>query len=92
MRELQLYGTLGCHLCEIAEQLLSQVVDFSRVRIELIDIAEGEQSARLMDRYAVRIPVLADPQSGEELAWPFTAEELGRFLRAPGAPRRFDPV
>nr|MBP7824870.1 glutaredoxin family protein [Pseudomonas sp.] len=51
--EVQLLGTLGCHLCEQAEQLLMPWLARDVV-VELLDIAESEA---LVARYGLRIPV-----------------------------------
>lgn len=72
-----LYGTSACHLCEIAEAMLlaqrGPGVDFA---FEKVDISESDA---LFERYGVRIPVLQHPD-GEELGWPFSAEQLAQFL------------
>lgn len=80
MIRLILYGTLGCHLCEDAETLLSNVIQAhgAEVRIETIDIAE---IPGLEDRYGLRIPVLQEFHSGAELGWPFDEEQVSVFLR-----------
>lgn len=82
MLELSLYGTLGCHLCEVAEQMLAASLDFSRVQVELVDIADNSagDSDQLMERYAIRIPVLVHPASGKELGWPFAPEQLAAWI------------
>ena len=77
MAQLMLYGTLGCHLCTVAEQLIAATVDLQRYPIELLDIADDDG---LVERYGVRIPVLIDTASGQELGWPFDAVQLQRFL------------
>ncbi len=77
MRELELMGTLGCHLCEVAEGLISSHVDMQRTAIYQVDIADDD---RLMEKYALRIPVLVDLASGQELDWPFDAYQLQTFL------------
>lgn len=63
--ELVLYGTLGCHLCELAEAALLPLVA-QGVLIECIDIADDEQ---LLARYQRDIPVLVG--AGGECRWPF---------------------
>ncbi|GAB3485435.1 glutaredoxin family protein [Azotobacter salinestris] len=78
--ECQLFGTLGCHLCEQAEGLLMPFVE-SGLQVELIDIAEDEYRA---ERYGLRIPVLRRLDNGDELDWPFEAEQVASFLRQPG--------
>ncbi|MBZ5486349.1 glutaredoxin family protein [Halomonas aquamarina] len=79
MISLTLYTTLGCHLCAQVEALLSALAN-QPVEIERIEIIED---ARLMERYATRIPVVADSQ-GEELIEGFEIERLASWLRARG--------
>ncbi|ACO78112.1 hypothetical protein AvCA_19000 [Azotobacter vinelandii CA] len=78
--ECQLFGTLGCHLCEQAEGLLMSFVEHG-LQVELVDIAEDESQA---ERYGLRIPVLRRRDSGDELDWPFGAEQVASFLLRPG--------
>jgi len=65
--ECRLYGTLGCHLCEVAEDVLMPFVEHGLL-VELVDIAENEE---LFETYGLRIPVLRRVDTGEELDWPF---------------------
>lgn len=74
--ECQLLGTLGCHLCEVAEALLMPFVEHGLL-VELIDIAEDEG---MVERYGVRIPVLRRCDTGAELDWPFDTEQVVAFL------------
>jgi hypothetical protein len=69
-----LYGTEHCHLCELAEHLLTEILGthFSKV-----DIADSED---LTHHYGVRIPVLVERVSGRELNWPFDSDTLGAFI------------
>lgn len=67
-RPLELLGTSGCHLCEIAEALIARCLDFSQVEVELIDIADTDE---LMALYGMKIPVLRCPESQKVLCWPF---------------------
>ncbi|MDZ4333051.1 MAG: glutaredoxin family protein [Pseudomonas sp.] len=76
--ECQLFGTLGCHLCEVAEALLMPFVEHGLL-VELIDIAEHEL---WVEDYAMRIPVLRRSDTGAELNWPFEAEQIVEFLRS----------
>lgn len=75
--ECQLFGTLGCHLCEVAEALLMPFVEHGLL-VEAVDISERED---WVERYGVRIPVLRRCDSGAELDWPFSAEQVAAFLR-----------
>ena len=67
---LQLFGTLGCHLCEVAEQQLIPLLQ-AGCRVEAIDIAEDDA---LLARYQTLIPVLRNAR-GDELHWPFNSED-----------------
>ncbi|CAG8865474.1 hypothetical protein PS627_01390 [Pseudomonas fluorescens] len=75
--ECQLFGTLGCHLCEVAEALLMPFVEHGLL-VELVDIAESEA---MYQRYSLAIPVLRRCDTGGELSWPFDAEQVVAFLR-----------
>ena len=70
-----LYHTDGCHLCEQAEQLITEVLcDTSELL--LIDIMTDEQ---LIAEYQITIPVLKS-EKGEQLFWPFTLNSVRKFL------------
>lgn len=77
MRELELMGTLGCHLCDVAAAVLIPIVDPEQFAVYQVDIADDDE---LMDKYAVRIPVLVDVESQQELEWPFDEKALTDFL------------
>jgi len=74
--ECQLLGTLGCHLCEVAEAVLLPFVEHGLL-VELIDIAEREG---WVESYGLRIPVLRRVDSGSELNWPFDGDQVAAFL------------
>lgn len=78
MDHIILYTTSGCHLCEQARALLAPVLDSTRLHLQEVDIAVSDE---LIDRYGVRIPVVAMEQKGAELNWPFDSEELLAFVR-----------
>ena len=75
--ECQLFGTLGCHLCEIAEAEIMPLVEHGLL-VELVDITDPED---LTDVYGLRIPVLRRMDTGAELDWPFDTEQVVAFLR-----------
>lgn len=77
MGGLILYTTAGCHLCERAEQMLLRLADGKAFRLESVDIADDPE---LFERYGVRIPVVRNGASGEELGWPFSPEQLAGLL------------
>ncbi|MCB1646318.1 MAG: glutaredoxin family protein [Pseudomonadales bacterium] len=76
---VQLYTTLGCHLCELAEELLMQAlrsgISFS------IEATEISNSDELIERYGIRIPVIRCNGSDRELGWPFSLAQLQLFLQ-----------
>lgn len=77
--KVELFTTVGCHLCEQAEQLLNELnAQGSNIDICAIEIADSDD---LMERYGIRIPVIRTPDQ-RELGWPFTLEELAIFLQA----------
>lgn len=71
-------GTVGCHLCEVAEQLIASSVDMQKYAIYQVDIADDDD---LVERYGVKIPVLLDLESKDELEWPFDQSQLLEFLQ-----------
>lgn len=75
--ECQLFGTLGCHLCEIAEAEIMPLVEHGLL-VELVDITDPED---LTDAYGLRIPVLRRIDTEAELDWPFDTQQVVAFLR-----------
>lgn len=71
---LILYQRDDCHLCDLALEVLAvaRVPDFESV---FIDGDEG-----LEERYGVRVPVLRNEATGEELDWPFDGGQLRGLL------------
>ncbi|MBN4053286.1 glutaredoxin family protein [Haliea sp. AH-315-K21] len=76
MPVLNLYTTLGCHLCDEAAAMVSKQRVLN-LNLALVEISESEI---LLGNYGVRIPVLKFQDGTAELAWPFTDEELSTFL------------
>lgn len=77
MQPIYLYSTPGCHLCEIAREIISPLLNHYALRLEEIDIAESDE---LIERYGVRIPVLKSPRHIDELGWPFDSAQASNFL------------
>lgn len=73
---LILYQRDDCHLCDLALEALAQAgaPEFESVFIDG-DVA-------LESAYGVSVPVLRDVVSGLELAWPFDAQAVGKWLAA----------
>jgi len=74
-QELILYGTSGCHLCEIAEEIIVPVALEAGLSLHQIDIA-GD--ADLEANYETSIPVLR--LFNHELHWPFDTAAVVSLL------------
>lgn len=79
MKELILYSTLGCHLCEQAKSLSEPLMAEFDMELVEVDIADD---AALIEAYGVRIPVLRHPHAAVELGWPFDSLKLRQWLEA----------
>ncbi len=66
---LILYSTSFCHLCEEAEQLLNQA-NQQWLNIEITEDVE------LLNRYGLKIPVLHNIATQQEIFWPFTLTDI----------------
>lgn len=73
---LKLYTTSNCHLCELAFNLASQLVDDNN--IQLVEISED---THLLNIYETIIPVVQRTDTLAEIKWPFTKEQLQLFLK-----------
>lgn len=70
-----LFMTESCHLCEDAQRVVLEVLGRPARTVDIVD------DDALMARYGVRIPVVLEPLSGEELGWPFDAEVFAQWWR-----------
>ena len=75
---LQLLGTSGCHLCDIAEKLVRRVAPPLGAKILIVDIADNDT---LVDQYGMSIPVLISEQN-QVLCWPFDEQRLVLWLES----------
>lgn len=66
-----LYSSEGCHLCELALDLC--FAQLTSEQIKIVDIVDDEALVAL---YGVHIPVLKRVADGQQLFWPFTAEQI----------------
>lgn len=73
-----LLGTTGCHLCDIAEQLLSQFQAVQPIRYQYVDIADFDEV--LMMEFATTIPAILTPS--KRLNYPFSVLDLQQLLAA----------
>ncbi|MCG7529777.1 glutaredoxin family protein [Psychrobium sp. MM17-31] len=71
-KEVILYSTDGCHLCELAQAQLDEL----QVAYRVVDIIDDSE---LVERYGIRIPVVLNQQQ-QELGWPFELPQLQAFL------------
>lgn len=69
-----LYQRDDCHLCDLALDVLAQV------RLPEPESVFIDDDAGLEARYGMRVPVLRDAHTGEELDWPFAAEAVRQWL------------
>lgn len=72
----ELFGTLGCHLCEEAEAVLQPFLAQGLV-VELLDIIDSDE---WLQRYALTIPVLRRVDTGQEISWPFNEDDVVRLF------------
>lgn len=78
-KELVIYSTLGCHLCELAKDQLEPLFQHFALRLVEIDIADDDV---LLEKYGVRIPVIKLQYSEKELGWPFDTQQAYDYLVA----------
>ena len=75
---LILFGTSACHLCEQAEEMLTALLpQFPQLNVTFVDIAEETQ---WQQRYAIKIPVLYNPENQSELSWVFNTNDVITFI------------
>lgn len=78
-RELILYTTLGCSLCEKAKAEIWPVLGEFDLRLREVDIAGDPGLER---EFATRIPVIGLGDPGDVCSWPFDSGELREWLQA----------
>ena len=71
-----LLGTSGCHLCDIAEQIIAQFQAVQPVTYQYVDIADFDEA--LMMEFATSIPVILAPS--QRLNYPFSVMDLQQLL------------
>ena len=75
MRQLNLYYTEHCHLCDEAETILHAAgLGECYTKVEI------EDDPVLLERFEVHIPVLERIDNRKALFWPFGPRELAGFL------------
>ena len=76
IKQLTLYSTSNCHLCELAYALLMPLAE--GFKLAVVDITDDEA---LLSKYGLCIPVLHRNDSKTELNWPFNQSNIVEFLR-----------
>lgn len=71
-----LLGTSGCHLCDIAEQIIAQFQAVQPVTYQYVDIADFDEA--LIMEFATSIPVILTPS--QRLNYPFSVMDLQQLL------------
>ena len=79
--KVNFFTTLGCHLCDQALALLRNI-EASGFAIVINEIEIADDNA-LVEKYGIRIPVVLIDGGDNDLGWPFTEEELQKFLEHP---------
>ncbi|WP_372015548.1 glutaredoxin family protein [Pseudoxanthomonas sp. 10H] len=74
MARYVLYQRDDCHLCDQALAVLAQA------RLPEPDSVFIDDDEGLEARYGHRVPVLRNAGSGEELDWPFAADQVRAWL------------
>ena len=72
MIRVVLYTTVGCHLCELAEELLLQAKQQYSLTILATEIGDNDE---LVARYGTTIPVI-EFEDGSQINWPFELDEI----------------
>jgi len=67
-----LYTTAGCHLCDLASDLLLQANLSLPLTINYTEIGDDDE---LVKKYGTTIPVI-EFANGRQLNWPFTLDEI----------------
>ena len=79
MKDLVLYSTEHCSLCDEALDLLLSMPELGGRSVRVIDVSANED---LLTRYGERIPVLV-AGADVEFSAPFTPERLSAWFRDP---------
>lgn len=76
MTRVILYTTAGCHLCDLAKDLLLQANQ--QIPLTIIDTEIGDDD-ELVSLYGTTIPVL-EFENGKQLNWPFELNDIISLL------------
>ena len=79
MKQLVLYTTSHCHLCEQAEALLITLKGQYEINWLPIEISTDD---KLTEKYGISIPVIKRVDNQTELNWPFTENDIVMLIKA----------
>ncbi|WP_394176921.1 glutaredoxin family protein [Thalassotalea litorea] len=77
MNKIYLYGTQGCHLCEMAMSLCEQSQSIQQEQLVYRDIIDDP---KWLQQYKLTIPVIEIEGRSTVLGWPFDLEQLNEFI------------
>lgn len=77
MPDLRFYTTAGCHLCDQALAELESIARRKQLVIQCVDVMDDPDAEAA---FAESIPVIVNEQRAEPLRWPFTSEDIYRWL------------
>jgi hypothetical protein len=79
MTQLVFYTTSHCHLCEQAEVLLLSLKNQYELNWLTVEISNND---RLIKKYGLTIPVIKRSDTQTEINWPFTTNDIIKFISA----------
>ncbi|TLU66233.1 glutaredoxin family protein [Thalassotalea litorea] len=77
MNKIYLYGTAGCHLCDLALALCNQSASIDQEQLEYRDIVDDPV---WLEKFKNTIPVIEVQGRDQVLGWPFDLEQLNEFI------------
>lgn len=77
MKQLILFTTSHCHLCEQAETILMDLKAEHAINWIAVEISNDDH---LTDLYGIRIPVIKCIDNQTELNWPFSANDILKLI------------
>lgn len=77
MKHLVLYSAEGCHLCELAQEVIENAACFESIRLTEVSIASDVALAR---KYGDKVPVVCVLPEGDTLFWPFDSVSFAEWV------------
>ena len=76
MITINLYTTAGCHLCDLADDILQELSNSYDLKINHTEIGDDDN---LIARYGTTIPVVKFIDNSE-ISWPFSVQDIERKI------------